>query len=69
MKTRVSSMRQARGVKGVILCDAITGLPVLTAGPSAPKLTSKHVRNLLSIFSEMSSLPVHSKAGHVRIKP
>ena len=37
--------RQAR-----ILIDRITGLPVLSAGPEAPLLTSRQVREILSEF-------------------
>jgi hypothetical protein len=33
--------------KGKILIDPITGLPVLTAGPGAPVLTSEEVNEIL----------------------
>ena len=39
------SRRKAR-----IITDKITGLPVLTAGPGAPVLTSRYVRDLLEFF-------------------
>lgn len=34
----------------VLTQDPVTGLPVLTAGPKAPKLTSAEVREILSDF-------------------
>jgi hypothetical protein len=37
-----------RQQKVVILIDPRTGLPVLSAGPHAPILTSKEVRRILS---------------------
>jgi AbrB family looped-hinge helix DNA binding protein len=40
--------RRSRQVK--ILVDRITGLPVLSAGPQAPPLTSRQVREILSEF-------------------
>ena len=36
--------------KAVILKDPITGLPVLSAGKGAPKLTNEQVRELLADF-------------------
>jgi AbrB family looped-hinge helix DNA binding protein len=36
--------------KGKIVTDPITGLPVLTAGPGAPSLTSEEVHEMLSDF-------------------
>jgi AbrB family looped-hinge helix DNA binding protein len=36
--------------KARIITDPITGLPVLTAGPNAPRLTSKQVRETLDEF-------------------
>ena len=42
--------RQARRAKGALARDAITGLPVLTAGPGAPLLTSEQVQEILSNF-------------------
>ena len=33
-----------------IIEDPLTGLPVLTAGPGAPCLTSKEVENILGTF-------------------
>ena len=33
-----------------IIRDPVTGLPVLTAGPKAPKLTSAEVREILADF-------------------
>lgn len=40
--------RRSRQVR--ILVDRITGLPVLSAGPEAPVLTSRQVREVLSEF-------------------
>lgn len=40
--------RRSRQVR--ILVDRITGLPVLSAGPDAPLLTSRQVREILSEF-------------------
>jgi len=42
---RKISPRNAR-----IIRDPVTGLPVLTAGPKAPKLTSTEVREILADF-------------------
>lgn len=39
-----------RSRRGRIIKDPLTGLPVLTAGPGAPKLTSKQVAEILSDF-------------------
>lgn len=39
-----------RSRKGRIIKDPLTGLPVLTAGPGAPKLTSKQVAEILADF-------------------
>ncbi len=39
--------RTRRG-KAQILIDTITGLPVLSAGPNAPMLTSEEVNEILS---------------------
>jgi AbrB family looped-hinge helix DNA binding protein len=36
--------------KARIMRDLVTGLPVLTAGPKAPKLTSTEVREILADF-------------------
>jgi AbrB family looped-hinge helix DNA binding protein len=36
--------------KTKIIKDPVTGLPVLTAGPDAPRLTSKQVREALDEF-------------------
>ena len=36
--------------KARIITDPITGLPVLTAGPGAPKLTHKQVKEMLADF-------------------
>jgi AbrB family looped-hinge helix DNA binding protein len=33
-----------------IIRDTVTGLPVLTAGPKSPKLTSAEVREILADF-------------------
>jgi AbrB family looped-hinge helix DNA binding protein len=39
-----------RSRKGRIIKDPLTGLPVLTAGPGAPKLTSRQVAEILADF-------------------
>lgn len=44
----IPKKRRSRKVK--IVKDPITGLPVLTAGPGAPKLTSKQVAEILAEF-------------------
>jgi AbrB family looped-hinge helix DNA binding protein len=44
----IPKKRRSRKVK--IIKDPITGLPVLTAGPGAPKLTSKQVAEILAEF-------------------
>ncbi len=44
----VLAPKQARRAKTAFACDAITGLPVLTAGVAAPQLTSEQVREILS---------------------
>jgi AbrB family looped-hinge helix DNA binding protein len=36
--------------KARIIVDKLAGIPVLTAGPGAPILTSKYVRDLLEFF-------------------
>ena len=36
--------------KPAIVSDPLTGLPVLTAGPGAPALTSKQVEEILTNF-------------------
>jgi AbrB family looped-hinge helix DNA binding protein len=46
----VLTPRRARLRKPRIIIDSITGLPVLTAGPDAPVLTSRHVDEILSNF-------------------
>jgi AbrB family looped-hinge helix DNA binding protein len=46
----VLTPRKKRSRKGRIIKDPLTGLPVLTAGPGAPKLTSKHVAEILADF-------------------
>lgn len=46
----VLSPRRPRGPKPTIIVDEITGLPVLTAGPKAPILTSEQVRAILTNF-------------------
>jgi AbrB family looped-hinge helix DNA binding protein len=40
--------RQPRPARAAITRDAVTGLPVLSAGPGAPQLTSEQVQDLLS---------------------
>jgi AbrB family looped-hinge helix DNA binding protein len=42
--------RKVRAQKARIIRDPVTGLPVLTAGPKAPKLTSADVREILADF-------------------
>jgi AbrB family looped-hinge helix DNA binding protein len=42
--------KKKRSRKGRITRDPLTGLPVLTAGPGAPKLTSKQVAEILADF-------------------
>jgi AbrB family looped-hinge helix DNA binding protein len=42
--------RRARRRKPKIIIDPRTGLAVLTAGPGAPKLTSKQVAEMLADF-------------------
>ena len=44
----VLTPRQPRPVKAAIRRDAVTGLPVLSAGPKAPQLTSEQVQDILS---------------------
>jgi AbrB family looped-hinge helix DNA binding protein len=39
-----------RSPKARILTDPLTGLPVLTAGAAAPRLTSKQIRETLDEF-------------------
>jgi len=46
----VLTPRRPRARKCRIIRDPISGLPVLTAGPGAPILTSKQVRELLCDF-------------------
>jgi len=46
----VLTPRKARRRKIRIVTDPLTGLPVLTAGPSAPTLTSKQVEEILAGF-------------------
>lgn len=42
--------RRGRRRKAKIITDPRTGFAVLTAGPGAPKLTSKQVKEMLSDF-------------------
>ena len=42
--------RKVRARKARIIRDPVTGLPVLTAGPRAPKMTSADVREILADF-------------------
>ncbi len=42
--------KRKRSRKAKIVKDPLTGLPVLTAGPGAPKLTSKQVAEILAEF-------------------
>jgi AbrB family looped-hinge helix DNA binding protein len=46
----VLTPRSTRSRKVIILVDPITGLPVLSAGPDAPSLSSKQVTEILSDF-------------------
>lgn len=46
----VLTPRKGRPRKARIIRDPITGLPVLTAGAKAPKLTSAEVREILADF-------------------
>jgi AbrB family looped-hinge helix DNA binding protein len=46
----VLTPRKVRSHKARIVRDPVTGLPVLTAGPKAPKLTSAEVREILADF-------------------
>lgn len=46
----VLTPRNARRRRARVIEDPVTGLPVLTAGPKAPKLTSAQVRELLADF-------------------
>ena len=42
--------QKKRPKRAKIVSDLITGLPVLTAGPDAPVLSSKEVREILADF-------------------
>jgi len=46
----VLTPRSIRRLKVSILADPLTGLPVLSAGPEAPPLTSDQVEEILSNF-------------------
>jgi len=46
----VLTPRKIRSKKVSIIIDPVTGLPVLSAGPNAPTLTSKQVEEILSTF-------------------
>jgi AbrB family looped-hinge helix DNA binding protein len=46
----VLTPRRTRARKPKIIIDPVTGLPALTAGPDAPRLTSKQVEEILSGF-------------------
>lgn len=46
----ILTTRRARRRRARIVKDPVTGFPVLTAGPDAPKLTSEHVREILADF-------------------
>ena len=46
----VLTPRRARSQKVTIVVDAVTGLPVLSAGSGAPPLNSKQVRKILFEF-------------------
>ena len=42
--------QNGRARKAKIICDAVTGLPVLTSGSHSTKLTSAEVREILADF-------------------
>ena len=44
----VLTPRHSRSAKAIIGRDAVTGLPVLSAGPRASQLTSEQVQDILS---------------------
>jgi AbrB family looped-hinge helix DNA binding protein len=46
----VLTPRRKRSKKASIVVDALTGLPVLSAGPDAPPLSSEQVQEILSSF-------------------
>jgi len=46
----VLTPRRTRSGKVSIVLDPTTGLPVLSAGPNAPVLSSKQVREILAEF-------------------
>jgi AbrB family looped-hinge helix DNA binding protein len=46
----VLTPRRVRRNKPKIVIDPVTGLPMLTAGPDAPPLTSAQVEEMLSNF-------------------
>jgi len=46
----VLAPRRKRSRKAHILTDPVTGMPVLTAGTGAPKLTAREVDEILSDF-------------------
>jgi AbrB family looped-hinge helix DNA binding protein len=46
----VLTLRKTRRPKGRIVADPLTGLPVLSAGPGAPLLSSRQVQRILSNF-------------------
>lgn len=46
----VLTPHQSRPRRARIIRDSATGLPALTTGPGAPKLTSAQVRELLADF-------------------
>jgi AbrB family looped-hinge helix DNA binding protein len=46
----VLTPRKKRGKKMRIIKDPVTGFPLLTAGPNAPILTHKQVKEILADF-------------------
>ncbi|MGC2802531.1 MAG: AbrB/MazE/SpoVT family DNA-binding domain-containing protein [Candidatus Acidiferrum sp.] len=46
----VLTPRKKRGRKVRIIKDLVSGFPVLTAGPNAPILTSRQVKEILADF-------------------
>jgi AbrB family looped-hinge helix DNA binding protein len=46
----VLTPQRSRPRKTKIVTDSVTGLPVLTAGPEAPVMSSQEVRDILANF-------------------
>lgn len=64
---------RARSRKVRIVVDQVTGLPVLSAGPNAPILSSEQVREILSKFPRRiltsGAKPSKSVRSTPRLKP